>query len=99
MAKWQYMTLIYGTETRQHGRRWVITAPDITAESKQVGQSEKGRFMGRLWQALRLLETALEELDADGWELVSTSFSGLFNLYGTAVVRRPKSQSSPDNDS
>ena len=88
MARWEYITLIYGTADR-HGRRWVVTAPDAASESKQVGKAEKGRFVGRIWQAMRLLETALEELDAEGWELVSTSFSGLFNLYGTAVLRRP----------
>jgi hypothetical protein len=87
MAKWQYMTLIYGTADK-HGRRWVITAPEITSQSQQVGQAEKGRFVGRVWQATRLLETALVELDADGWELVSTSFSGVFGFYGTAVLRR-----------
>jgi len=38
---------------------------------------------------MRLLETALKELDAEGWELVSTSFSGVFAFYGTAVLRRP----------
>ncbi len=95
MAKWQYITLLYGTADK-HGRRWVITASDPTSESKQVGQAEKGRFIGRIWQAMRLLETALEELDAEGWELVSASFSGIFTLYGTAVLRRPNSESSPD---
>lgn len=88
MAKWQYMTLIYGTADK-HGRRWVITAPDNKSESRQVGKAEKGRFIGRIWQAMKLLETALEELDADGWELVSTSFSGTIGFYGTAVLRKP----------
>ena len=89
MRNWEYMTLIYGTETRKHGRRWVVTAPEITAESTQVGKAERGRFVGKIWQAMRLLETALEEMDAQGWELVSTSFSGIFAFYGTAVLRRP----------
>jgi hypothetical protein len=88
MAKWEYITLVYGTADKS-GRRWVITVSDITSESKQVGQAERGRFLGRIWQAMRLLETALKELDADGWELVSTSFSGIFSFYGTAVLRRP----------
>ena len=88
MARWEYITLVYGTGDR-HGRRWVVTAPDATSESKQVGKAEKGRFVGRIWQAMRLLETALKELDAEGWELVSTSFSGIFTFYGTAVLRRP----------
>ena len=88
MAKWEYITLVYGTADKR-GRRWVITAPDVTSESQQAGKAERGRFIGRIWQAMRLLETALEELDADGWELVSTSFSGVFSFYGTAVLRRP----------
>lgn len=88
MARWEYITLIYGTGDWQ-GRRWVITAPDATTQSKQVGQSERGRLAGRIWQANRLLESALKELDAEDWELVSTSFSGIFNFYGTAVLRRP----------
>ena len=98
MAKWKYITLLYGSAGK-NGRRWVITAPDATSESKQVGQAEKGRFMGRIWQGMRLLETALEELDADGWELVSTSFSGVFGIYGTAVLRRPATANSRDSES
>ena len=88
MARWEYITLIYGTADK-HGRRWVVTTPDATSESKQVGKAEIGRIAGRIWQAMRLLESALQELDADGWELVSTSFSGIFTFYGTAVLRRP----------
>lgn len=91
MARWEYITLIYPTADK-HGRRWVVTAPDVASESKQVGKAEKGRLAGRIWQALRLLETALQELDAEGWELVSTSFSGIFTFYGTAVLRRPAAQ-------
>ena len=87
MRKWEYRTLIYGTATKR-GRRWVLTASDISAESQQVGKAESDRFVGRVWQAMRLLETALEELDAQGWELVSCSVTGIFALYGTAVVRR-----------
>jgi len=86
MAKWQYMTLIYGTADKQ-GRRWMITPANGVAEGKQVGENEKSRFIGRICQALRLLETALTELDAEGWELVSTSCSGIWNFYGTAVLR------------
>ncbi|WP_145284751.1 hypothetical protein [Pirellulimonas nuda] len=86
------MTLIYGANSIKHGRRWAIVATDATSECKQVGQAEKGRFFGQIWQAMRLLETAIEELDAGGWELVSTSFSGTFGFYGTAVLRRPRTE-------
>jgi len=86
------MTLVYGTADK-HGARWIVNPRDATTEVRQVGEAEKGRFVGRIGQALRLLETALEKLDADGWELVSTSFSGVFTFYGVAVVRRLKSQS------
>ena len=91
MARWEYQTLIYGTAERGL-RRWVLTAADAAAPSQPVGESEKGRFAGRIWQANRLLETALKQLDAEGWELVSASFSGIFGFYGTAVMRRPASQ-------
>lgn len=87
MAQWEYRTLMYGTGDPL--RRWVITAPDARTACQQVGDAEKGRFMGRIWQGLHLLESALRELDADGWELVSVSFSGIFSFYGCAVLRRP----------
>jgi hypothetical protein len=87
MAQFEYRTLIYGTPDPL--RRWVIAAPDALAVSQQVGAAEKSRFVGRVWQGMRLLETALRELDADGWELVSASFSGILSFYGCAVLKRP----------
>ena len=87
MAQWEYRTLLYGTPERGM-RRWVITASRADTASKAVGESERSSFIGRIWQALRLLETALKELDGEGWEFVSTSFSGMFTLYGVAVLRR-----------
>lgn len=92
MPRWNYRTLIY--EAAERGvRRWVITAPTAQSTSQQVGDSEKGRLAGRVWQGLRLLETALRELDADGWELVSVSFSGILSFYGCAVLKRPAAMS------
>lgn len=88
MPRWEYRTLIYGSAV--HGqRRWVITAPDAQAASQQVGDAEKSRFVGQVWQGMRLLESALRQLDADGWELVSASFAGTFSFYGCAVLKRP----------
>ena len=95
MAKWEYCTLLYGSPYRPRGdpgrgmRQWVINATSCDVQSRRVGESGKPRFIGRIWQAMRLLETALKELDGEGWELVSTSFSGIFSFYGTAVLRRP----------
>ena len=86
MAQWEYRTLIYGTADPL--RRWVITASDAKTAGQQVGEAEKGRFVCRIWQGLHLLETALRELDADGWELVSVSFSGILSFYGCAVLKR-----------
>jgi len=86
MAQFEYRTLIYGTPDPM--RRWVITSPDAQTPCQQVGTAEKGRFVGRIWQAMRLLETALREVDADGWELVSASFSGILSFYGCAVLKR-----------
>lgn len=87
MAQFEYRTLMYGTPDPL--RRWVITAPDAKTPCQQVGDAEKGRFVGRIWQGMRLLESALRELDADGWELVSVSFSGILSFYGCAVLKRP----------
>jgi hypothetical protein len=81
--------MIMGTPDNK-GRRWVLTSPDPGMLGKQIGEAQKPRFVGRLWQGVRLLESALKEMDAEGWELVSHSFSGLvFGFYGTAVLRRP----------
>lgn len=89
MARWEFITIVMGTPD-QEGRRWVTASTDPAVPSRQVGEAKKPRFSGRIWQALELLETALEEMDKDGWELVSHSFSGLiFGFYGTAVLRRP----------
>lgn len=89
MAQWEYITICMGTPDNK-GRRWVTTSPDLTMPGKQVGEAQKPRFIGRLWQGVRLLESALKEMDAEGWELVSHSFSGLaVGFYGTAVLRRP----------
>lgn len=84
------MTLFYGTADKP-GQRWVVTTPENASELQQVGKAEKGRFIGKVWQALRLLEIALAELDVDGWELVSSSFSGIYGLYGIANLRRSAS--------
>lgn len=64
MAKYEYRTLLYGTPERGGLRRWFITAANADSESAQVGAAEKSRHVGRVWQALHLLETALRELDA-----------------------------------
>ncbi len=88
MAQWDYTTIIMGTPDKK-GRRWVITSPDSQTPGEQVGEAEKARFLGKIWQGVRLLETALKEMDAEGWELVSHSFSGLVvAFYGTAVLKR-----------
>ncbi len=68
-------------------------------DPKRVGDSAKPRFLGKIWQAAKLLETALVELDPDGWELVSASYSGTLAFYGLAVVRRPATGNPPDSDS
>ena len=92
MAQWEYTTIIMGTSGK--GRRWVITSPDPKIPGKQVGEAEKARVLGGLWQAARLLESALKEMAPEGWELVSHSFygPGFGGFYGTAVLRRPASK-------
>ena len=99
MAKWEYTTILMGTPDK-NGRRWVTTSPDPKIPGQQVGEAEKRRIIGSLWQGLRLLETALKEMDADGWELVSHSFygPGFGGLTGTAVLRRPASKAVEEGD-
>lgn len=62
---------------------------------KPVGESEKPRFIARFWQGIRLLETALKEMDADaeGWELVSHTYtSTLFYLLFERDCRSEKAR-------
>lgn len=105
MVTWEYRTLIYGTPAAAPGsfgrfrgvRHWAFAAPTHDAASVVVGESEQARFVGKLWQANRLLESALAQLDREGWELVSASFSGLIGLYGTAIVKRRDRSSMPEH--
>ena len=99
MAKWEYTTILMGSPDKKR-RRWVTTSPDPQTPGEQVGEAEKPRFLGRIWQGVRLLETALKEMDADGWELVSHSFygPGFGGLTGTAVLRRPASKAEEKGD-
>ena len=87
MTTWNYKTLMFITHHKD-GCGWGIVQRDLSSDLERVGESEKPRFIGKVWQAARLLETALAELDLDGWELVSTSYSGTIGFYGLAVVRR-----------
>jgi len=93
MTKWEYSTLVMGTPGKE-GRCWKMVArdPKTAVAGKRYGKAEKPCLVGRLWQGARLLESAAQEMDADGWELVSHSFSGLvFGFSGVAVFRRPSS--------
>lgn len=91
MQRWEYTAIMMGTPDNQ-GRRWVTVSPDPKAPAQQVGEAEKPRYIGRLWQGVRLLESAVKEMDAEGWELVSHSFSGnVVGFYGTAILRRSTS--------
>ncbi|MDA1252450.1 MAG: hypothetical protein O2820_24885 [Planctomycetota bacterium] len=47
------------------GRRWVTISPDPMIPGKQVGEAQEPRLIGRLWKGIRLLETALKEMDAE----------------------------------
>lgn len=90
MAHWEYATLVMGTPGKD-GRCWRKVLPDPNTPGPIVGKAEPGKFLSRLYQGVRLLDSAIEEMDKDGWELVSQSFDGLlFYFYGVAVFRRPK---------
>jgi len=88
MNRWEYKTLIFSSSSRTAA--WRVASADWKSEPEIVGPAEKLRFAGKLWQAGWLLQQALEVMDEEGWELVSSSFSGLFNLYGVDVLRRPR---------
>ena len=87
MATWEYRTLMFMLHQKKGTCGWAIVEGDPSPDLERVGDSEKRRFW-KMWQAAKLLETALVELDLDGWELVSTSYSGFWGFYGFAVVRR-----------
>ena len=93
MAQWDYTTIVMFKPDR-NGRRWLRVSPDPKIVGEQVGEAEKPWTLGSLGQGARLLETALKEMDAEGWELVSHSFygPGFGGFYGTAVLRRPASK-------
>ena len=97
MAQYDYTTIIMPTNPGKLGRRWVLTSSE--APGKQVGEVEKARFFDRLAQGLRTLESAVKEMDAEGWELVSHSFHnwGMGGFWGTAVLRRPANKVVEDN--
>ena len=102
MAQWEYTTLAMFRPDKK-GRRWLRLSTDpntVGAVGEQVGEAEKPRFLGSLWQAARLLESALKEMDAEGWELVSHSFNGpgFGGLTGTAVLRRPANKIEENTD-
>ena len=87
MSTWEYRTLMFISHQKKECG-WGVVKNDPSPDLERVGDSEKRRFIGKVWQAAKLLETALVELDLDGWELVSTSYSGTIGFYGLAIVRR-----------
>lgn len=88
MTRWEYRSICMGTPDK-NGRRWKVVTHDGSVSGRQVGDAEKPRLVGRFWQVIRLLETAVKELDGEGWELVSHSMShSLFATTGTALFRR-----------
>jgi hypothetical protein len=96
MPQWEYKTLTYAIEGK------VVYSLRFWADSsgRAYGPKERARWIGGIFQQMRQLEEALNELDRDGWELVSMSVSVvfLFVRHGAAVLRRPAqkvSESSP----
>ena len=90
MPQWEYTTLVMGTPDNR-GRCWVRVSSDPATPGEAVGSTEKPSFSSRLWQGVRLLNSAIDEMDKEGWELVTYSFSGLlFYFYGVATFRRSK---------
>ena len=74
MAQYDYTTIIMGAPDKK-GRRWVITPADPNKmPGDQVGEAENPRFLGKIWQGVRLLETALKEMDHEEllWNSIAT---------------------------
>ncbi len=95
MPNWEYKTLHYGIEGKVYygNRFWVVSSPTPGEPGKRYGPIAQSRLIGKISQAMWQLELALKELDDEGWELVSTSFSsGTFHLNGIIVLRRPRTQ-------
>lgn len=93
MARWEYKTLYYGLKGRRTftERFWVDTSESLDESCNRYRPTARSRLIGKVQQAMRQLEEALNELDEEGWELVSSSYSsGVFRLDGMAVVRRAR---------
>ena len=91
MPHWEYKTLIY------HAEPGFASFSVVWKESsgREYGRQERAKGCGSPAQAMRLLEPALQVLDQDGWEVVSTNMwtVGLFGrlVQGQVLLRRPKS--------
>ncbi len=91
MANWEYKTLVYGIEGKvfYSNRFWVDVSTSLDEPGNRYGPTERSRLIGKIFQAMKQLEEALKQLDEEGWELVSTSFStGIFSFHGMAVLRK-----------
>jgi hypothetical protein len=88
MDQWEYKTLTYALQ----GQVFYSLRFWADSSGKAYGLQERSRWVGGVAHQLQQLETALRELDRDGWELVSVSVWTSFPLtrQGAAVLRRPK---------
>ena len=83
---WEYKTLVYSVEGKYYYslRFWA------DSQGKAYGPRERSTLIGGIARQMRQLEQALQELDQEGWELVSVStwMAFLVTRHGTAVLRR-----------
>jgi hypothetical protein len=83
---WEYKTLVYSLEGKYFYslRFWADSA------RKTYGPRERSTLIGGIARQMRQLEQALQELDQEGWELVSVStwMALPATRHGTAVLRR-----------
>ena len=86
MPHWEYKTVFYAIEGKYtHSLRFWADA-----SGKRYGPEARSSFLGGISRQLSQFEGALQELDREGWEVVSMSIWTAFpgTRQGCALLRR-----------
>jgi hypothetical protein len=85
MKKYEYKALFYAIEGKGT-HYWCYWAD---CQKKAYGRKEKARLSAGIPMQMEQLQEALQELDEEGWELVTMSTTITFmTRQGTAMLRR-----------